>query len=173
MADKKIQSYIESIQTSIDEILNTINGLSEDVIRWNPKEEEWSILQILSHVAEATPYWLSEMERVLDKPGSEWGRGLSDPDRLKAVEDPDSLKAEDVIANVKDLKNQVSERLSKVSDAQLDEANPHRNFEKFGNKPVSFLVEHFMVEHTAKHHTQVQRNLRKLICLLAEKNNIV
>lgn len=162
LSSNKANQYIESINTSINDILKTVEENSEEVIRWNPTEEEWSILQILSHLTEATPYWLDEMENVLAKPGSEWGRGLKDPERLKAVDNPDALNVVEVTADVKKLKQTVSDRLSKVSDYQLKEENPHRNFEKFGNKPVSFIIEHFIVEHTANHYGQIQRNISKL-----------
>lgn len=162
MPTSQVEKYINSIQSSTDDILNTISGLSEKTIRWNPTEEEWSILQILNHLNEATPYWLSEMETVLEKPGSEWGRSLDHPARLEAVESPEKLNVNEVIKEVEGLKAEVSERLSKVDDARLSEENPHRNFKKFGNKPVSFIVEHFIDEHTAKHHGQIERNLSKL-----------
>lgn len=162
MANTKVQGYIESITTSLDNILKAVDGLSEEVIRWNPSEEEWSILQILSHVAEATPYWLNELERILEKPGSEWGRGLQDPARLAAVENPEKLNVDQVIKDVAALKELVEKELGKVTDDRLSEENPHRNFAKFGNKPVSFLIEHFLVEHIEGHHGQIQRNLSKL-----------
>ncbi|WP_138415966.1 DinB family protein [Aquibacillus sediminis] len=162
MAGSKVESYIESIHKSLDEMIADVQGLSEDVIRWNPSEEEWSILQILSHVNEATVYWLDELETILDTPGSEWGRGLQDPDRLRAVEAPENLNIDEVIKEVKGLKEQVRDRLSKVSDDRLTEENPHRNFKKFGNKPVSFLIEHFLVEHVEGHSGQIKRNLSKL-----------
>ncbi|WP_249872346.1 DinB family protein [Oceanobacillus saliphilus] len=162
MAESKVDSYVESINTSIDKMLTSVEDVSEDVIRWNPHEDEWSILQILSHVREATLYWLSELETVLDKPGSEWGRGLQNPERLRAVENTEALDVEEVIAEVANLKLQVSERLAKVDDDRLAEENPHRNFAKFGNKPVTFLIEHFIVDHVEGHYSQIQRNLSKL-----------
>lgn len=66
----KIETYIESIQHTLDNILEEVDGLPEETIRWNPTEDEWSILQILNHVKEATSYWLSETETVLSEPGS-------------------------------------------------------------------------------------------------------
>ena len=162
MADTKVQSYIDSIQTSLDNIISTVEKLPEDTIRWNPTEDEWSILQILNHVAEATDFWLGEMDNVLENPGSKWGRGLQHEGRLAAVDNPDALNVNEVIEEVKSKKAVVENRLSKVSDERLTEENPHRNFEKFGNKPVSFLIEHFLVEHTEKHYGQIQRNLSKL-----------
>ena len=64
------------------QLLKVSENLSEKDIRWNPTEEEWSILQIVSHLNEAVPYWLSEIDRVIAEPGSKWGRGLLDADRL-------------------------------------------------------------------------------------------
>jgi acylpyruvate hydrolase len=162
MQNLKVKSYIDSIQTSLDNILLTVKDLSVDEIRWKPSENEWSILQILSHIGEATLFWLGELDQVLEKPGSEWGRGLDDPARLAAVENPEQLDVQQVIEKVQQLKGAVREKLSGVSDDRLSEQNPHRNFAKFGNKSVSFLIEHFLVDHINGHLEQINRNLSKL-----------
>ena len=60
------------------ELLLPVKVFQKTLFVRNPTEEEWSILQILSHVKEATPYWLNEIKRVLEQPGCEWGRGLQD-----------------------------------------------------------------------------------------------
>src|SRR3954463_10781575 len=98
MTGKTAQEYITSIQQSIENIVNTCKELSEETIRWKPSEEEWSILQILSHASEATPYWLNEVKRVLEQPGVEWGRGLQEANRLAAVANPDALSVEETLA---------------------------------------------------------------------------
>ena len=71
------------IHQSLHEIVMITEKLSEETIRWKPSEEEWSIMQILSHLVEAVPYWLGEMERVVTEPGNAWGRELQDPQDLK------------------------------------------------------------------------------------------
>lgn len=162
MDDQLIERYIQSIQESHHNILETVEPLSEEAIRWKPSTEEWSILQVLAHLNEATPYWLGEVERVLADPGSEWGRGLQHPRRLKAVEHPESLEVQPQIDELKKLNAQISGELAKVSEERLTEENPHRNFEKFGYKPVSFIIEHFMVEHIEQHYNQIHRNLRQM-----------
>jgi uncharacterized damage-inducible protein DinB len=162
MAEKTIQEYNESIQQSLNKIIQTSESLSEETIRLNPSEEEWSILQILSHIKEAIPYWLKEVERVIEAPGTEWGRGLQDAARLEAVVSPNELSVENTLNGVKALKEQVSAVLSSLTDEQLTIESPHRNFAKFGNKPVSFIIGHFIDDHLAGHYGQIQRNLSKV-----------
>lgn len=159
---KKSSDSIQSIQGSIEQILDTVNGLSEETIRWNPSEEEWSILQILSHLTEAIPYWLNEIHTVVTREGSEWGRGIQAPARLEAVTNPEKLSVEKVVTEVEALKEKVVVGLSGLDEEKLAKESPHRNFAKFGNKPVSFIVDHFIEEHIAGHYGQIQRNLSKL-----------
>ena len=110
-----VNKSIQTINDSIDAIVKNIENVSEKDIRWNPTEEEWSILQIVSHLNEAVPYWIGEVERVIAEPGSKWGRGLEDADRLAAVDNPDALNVEEQVSVLKGLKQQVADRLSKVT----------------------------------------------------------
>lgn len=162
MTYQAIGVSIPSINQSIDQILEVTATLSEETIRWNPSEDEWSILQILSHLTEAIPYWLSEVETVVAAPGSKWGRGLQDSNRLAAVTDPEKLSVEDVRKQIEELKQKVANGLGKLDEETLAKESPHRNFEKFGNKPVSYIVDHFIDEHISGHYNQIKRNLSKL-----------
>ncbi len=157
----QIQRYIASIQNSIDKMVEICEGLSEEVLRFKPSEEEWSIVQVLSHVNEATPYWLGEVERVVANPGVEWGRTLQDPARLAAVADPDSLSVKELLSGLKAQREKVAEVLGRLTEEQLSIESPHRNFAKFGYKPVSFIISHFIDEHIAGHIEQIKRNLTK------------
>ena len=161
MATKTIEQSISSIQETIDLIIDITQGLPEDIIRFKPTENEWSIIQILSHISEAIPYWLDEVKHVTDSPGSEWGRGLQDPARVAAVSDPDSLSIKKVQEEVAELKHKVEKELVYLTEAQLRIESPHRNFQKFGNKPVYFIVDHFIEEHLEGHYEQIKRNLSK------------
>ncbi|MGE7761069.1 DinB family protein [Peribacillus sp. NPDC097895] len=162
MAFQEIGTSIKSVQQSIDHILETTNKLKEETIRCNPAEDEWSIMQILSHLAEAIPYWLGEVETVVAAPGSKWGRGLQDPARLAAVTDTEQLSVEDVFRQVEALKFKVESVLGELDEETLSQESPHRNFAKFGNKPVSYIVDHFIDEHVSGHYGQIKRNLSKI-----------
>ena len=162
MSYQTIGTSIPSIKQSINQILEVTANLSEETIRWNPSEQEWSILQILSHLTEAIPYWLSEIETVVAAPGSKWGRGLQDPSRLAAVTDTKNLSVEEVLKQIEELKQKVEDGLGKLDEETLSKESPHRNFEKFGNKPVSYIVDHFIDEHISGHYNQIKRNLSKI-----------
>jgi uncharacterized damage-inducible protein DinB len=159
---KTVNESIQHIQQSLHDILIVTKNLSEETIRWKPSEAEWSILQVLSHLVEAVPYWLGEVERVVAEPGSSWGRGLQDPARLAAVTNTDELSVKDVLAEVGLLGQKVAIGLQGLDAETLKQESPHRNFAKFGNKPVSFIIDHFIEEHIAGHAKQIQRNLTKL-----------
>ncbi|MFE4140534.1 DinB family protein [Peribacillus sp. YIM B13472] len=162
MAYQEIGTSIQSVQQSIDHILETAANLPEETIRFKPADDEWSIMQILSHLAEAIPYWLSEVETVIAMPGAEWGRGLQDPARLAAVTDTDKMTVEDVMKQVEELKYKVESCLGDLDEETLSKESPHRNFAKFGNKPVSYIVDHFIDEHVSGHYDQIKRNLSKI-----------
>jgi len=162
MAYQEIGTSIQSVQQSIDHILETAANLPEATIRFKPADDEWSIMQILSHLAEAIPYWLGEVENVIAVPGSKWGRGLQDPARLAAVTDTDKLAVDDVMKQVEELKYKVESSLGNLDEETLSKESPHRNFAKFGNKPVSYIVDHFIDEHILGHYDQIKRNLSKI-----------
>lgn len=162
MAYQEIGTSIQSVQQSIDHILETTANLPEETIRFKPAEDEWSIMQILSHIAEAIPYWLGEVDTVIAMPGAKWGRGLQDPARLAAVTDTDKLAVDDVMKQVEELKYKVQSGLGNLDEETLSKESPHRNFAKFGNKPVSYIVDHFIDEHVSGHYDQIKRNLSKI-----------
>ncbi|WP_342431293.1 DinB family protein [Neobacillus sp. FSL H8-0543] len=163
MTSLLVSDSIQTIQKSLDLVIQKGRGLSDNVLRWNPSDEEWSIMQILCHLAEAVPYWLDEIELLLEIPGKDWGRGLQQEARLEAVkkEKVDSTALSTVLSELEYLKTKVEQTLSKLDDEKLALEAPSRN-PRFGTKPISFIVDHLLVEHTMKHLGQIERNLSKI-----------
>ncbi|MFD2215699.1 DinB family protein [Metabacillus endolithicus] len=155
-------SAIESVHQSIQNIISVVKDLSEKEIRWNPSMEEWSIMQIITHVAEAIPYWVREIQQIKEHPDQTWGRGLTDETRLKTVSEANvnSLLIEDVLDQLAAVPSFVKETLQALSSEDLEIIAPSRN-PRFDGKPVEFIVNHLIVEHVEKHDHQIQRNLSK------------
>lgn len=162
MTQTTIHKSIEQINQAIDQILDEVQDLNKEVIHWQPSVEEWSIMQIVCHVAEAVPYWLTEIETLLVSPGNVWGRGLQDHDRLEAVSNTDTRTMTEVLDELNSIKKQVEITLTKLDEDRLKKEAPSRN-PRFGMKPISFIVDHLLVEHVIKHYGQIQRNLVKFI----------
>ncbi len=156
----KMKQYQEKMNRYIDEIVRKVESLSEEMIRWKPSEDEWSIMEILCHVEEVIRYWVNELVRVIQAGGTEWGRGIQDEARLAAVRQADHRSIDDVVDGIQKARDYANEQLSSLKDADLLVEAPHRN-PKFGVKPMTFLIEHFITEHLANHGKQIERNFAK------------
>lgn len=153
-----LQGAIQSIQDTTDRIIQVAQGLPEEVIRWKPSEDEWSIMEVLCHVAEATPYWLKEIKQLVEMPGTEWGRELKHEGRLAAVAQADQRSVSDVLQEIKASKEQVKHVLGSLREVDLKKEAPSRN-PRFGTKPMQFIVDHLLVEHVDTHLKQIKRNI--------------
>jgi uncharacterized damage-inducible protein DinB len=162
MEKVSVNQSIQYLIQSIDEIIETVKELSDDVIRWNPSEGEWSIIQILTHVVEATPYWLGEIEQILIDRHVEWGRGLQDEGRLAAVSSSrvENTLLQEVLKELEAVSPQIEQTLSKLNSENITWEATSRN-PRFGTKPISFIVDHLLLEHISKHLGQIKRNLSK------------
>ena len=156
-----LKESIESIQKTSDSIIETVSKLPDETIRWKPAPGVWSILEILSHVEEAIPYWADEIERVVAHPGVDWGRGHTNEARIAAVVASSQRNAKDLIAGIQQGTQKTVAILGKLRDEDLAIESPSRN-PRFGIKPMSFVLDHLIVGHLRGHLGQIQRNLNQL-----------
>ncbi|MDI6676484.1 MULTISPECIES: DinB family protein [Bacillus cereus group] len=152
----------ESIYESINKIKTIVKTLPEEIIYWKPSEDEWSIMQIITHVAEAIPYWAKEISNIKINRENLWGRGLTDEVRLQAVseENINGTTVVEVIEQLSTIPLTIENVLTTLTDEELHIQAPSRN-PRFNNKSIDFIVNHLIVEHTEKHYKQIERNLCK------------
>lgn len=157
------QKAITSVSESIDRIIETVKGLSEETIRWNPTEDEWSIMQIMAHIVEALPYWVEEIDQLVQSPGKEWGRNHLHEPRLEAVRPAtvDAVSVDEMLQKLEKVKQQVKDGIENLTAEQLAAEAPSKN-PNFGTKPLSFIIDHLIDQHVNKHEGQIQRNLSKV-----------
>ncbi|MEW9672135.1 DinB family protein [Ammoniphilus sp. 3BR4] len=154
----QVQKAINDIYRLTDEILQLVKPLSEEELRWKPADDVWSIMEILCHVEEIIPYWLQEIQAVVQSPGSEWGRNHLHEGRLAAVAKAEQRTAEDIHEGIIDTKKVVHSILGNLSPEDLAIEAPSRN-PRWGTKPMSFIVDHLLVEHMESHQGQIKRNI--------------
>ncbi|SFK04285.1 DinB superfamily protein [Halobacillus dabanensis] len=153
-------SLTEQYQQQIKDKVNTylvVSNVSEEIVRWKPSEDEWSILQVHSHVNESLNFWIQDLVEAVDGK-AKWGRTLKHEGRLKAVEDVEDLDIAGIRDEIDASKERVLTEIGKMDSEVFKQEKEHVN-PKFGVKPLSFLVEHFIIEHIGKHITQVERNI--------------
>jgi uncharacterized damage-inducible protein DinB len=51
--EKRVQTLIDKLAAAREEILQTIEGLDEEVLTWQPGDGRWSIKETLAHLASA------------------------------------------------------------------------------------------------------------------------
>lgn len=156
------QNAVTSVSESIDRIIETVKELPEEMVRWNPSEDEWSIMQILAHIVEALPYWVEEIDQLVQSPGKEWGRNHLHEPRLHAVSPAavDAISVEEMLKKLENVKQQVKNGIGNLTAEQLAAEAPSKN-PNFGTKPISFIIDHLIDQHVNKHEGQIQRNLSK------------
>src|SRR5665213_377515 len=149
---------IHSIQELAGEVAQTVTELPEEVLRWKPAVDVWSIAEILGHVEEAAPYWAGELQRVLANPGAQWGRNHHDEARLAAVAATSQRSRPDIIAGFAQAAVAVISILRTLSEADLQIESPSRN-PRWGVTPMSFVLDNLIVSHLRGHRDQIMRNL--------------
>ena len=154
---------LEVFKKSILDMIKVLEDTEDSVLYIKPSEKEWSGMQIVSHVLEAIDYWLVDLEALLIVPGAKWGRNHEHARRLAAVDETVvlGLKKEDTIKVLQNLVPRVEEVLGKVQEEDLAKTAPSYN-PNFDGKPLSFIVDHLIVQHVAGHYGQLVRHLQKV-----------
>ena len=155
-----LEESIRSIQELVCEITQSVTELPEDVLRWKPAEDIWSITEILGHVEEAAPYWAGEIQRVVANPSAGWGRNHHDDARLAAVVATSQRSTRELIGGFTKAANDVVSTLRTLREDSLQIESASRN-PRWGVKPMSFVLDHLIVCHMRGHRDQIMRNLNQ------------
>lgn len=154
---------INEFKESIGKITAVIDATPSEVLYKKPSENEWSAMQIVSHILEAVEFWVTDLEALLVVPGAKWGRNHEHVRRLAAVEENvvAQLKKENVIPELNALIPLVENALNKVTAEDFDKTAPSYNV-NFDGKPLSFLIDHLIIKHVTGHYGQIVRHLEKV-----------
>ncbi|MDI7740998.1 DinB family protein [Lysinibacillus fusiformis] len=158
-----LNEKVEVFKKSIQDIIKVLGETEDSVLYIKPSEKEWSGMQIVSHVLEAVDFWLADLEALLIVPGAKWGRNHEHVRRLAAVDETvvSGLQKDAAIAGLQGLVPKVEDALLKVKEEDLAKTAPSYN-PNFDGKPLSFLVDHLIVQHVVGHYGQLVRHLEKV-----------
>lgn len=154
---------VEEFKQSINQIIEVLKNTKEETLYVKPSDKEWSAMQIVSHILEAVDFWVEDLEALLIVPGAKWGRNHEHVRRLAAVDENvvSRLKKDEAIQGLQGLVSKVEAALAKVKEEDILKTAPSYN-PNFDGKPLSFLIDHLIVNHVAGHHGQIVRHLEKV-----------
>jgi hypothetical protein len=119
-------------------------------------EAAWSPRETLAHVAEMLPYWLGEMERVVDgTPGGPpvpFGRVSDDPVRIGFIGRDRSLPLRVLFGRIDAGLRGWEERLASMTADEGDRIGVHA---RLGEMPAGQILERFVIGHAEEHIEQL------------------
>ena len=118
-------------------------------------EASWGPREVLAHVEEMLPFWLGEMERVIDGGGTAavlFGRIADDPVRIGIIERDRSLPLRVLFRRVDDGLRAWEERISTLTDAEASRVGVHP---RLGEMPAPAILERFVTGHAEDHIAQL------------------
>ena len=122
-------------------------------------EASWGPREVLAHVVEMLPFWLGELERVVDGDGvapAPFGRAADDALRIGVIERERSLPLRVLFARVDAGLWSWMERLPRLTDIERGKTGLHP---RLGEMPAARIAERFVLGHAEEHLAQLQEIL--------------
>jgi hypothetical protein len=118
-------------------------------------EASWGPREVLAHVEEMLPFWLGEMERVIDGDGTAtvpFGRIADDPVRIGIIDRDRSLPLRILFARIDAGLAGWAERLPTLTQSERERIGVHP---RLGEMPAPAILERFVVGHAEDHIAQL------------------
>jgi DinB superfamily len=121
-------------------------------------ESAWGPTEVLAHVSEMLPFWLGEIERILDgdPEPAPFGRTVGDRVRVLTIERDRTLPPRELFARIDASAERYARRLAELGPADLTRRGLHPSR---GEMAVGEVVEQLAVAHAEAHVIQLREAL--------------
>jgi hypothetical protein len=122
-------------------------------------EARWGPPEVLAHLEEMLPFWLGEMERILDGPPGApvpFGRVAADAVRIGIIGRDRTLPVRELFARVEHDAARLAARMRQLGAADVEREGLHP---RLGVMTVGALLERFTVSHLEEHVEQLRESL--------------
>ena len=159
-ANPNVEAIRLSVQHSYDELNQLIDGplaqLDPASLYKAPAENEWSIMQNLAHIVEIMPYWANEIEKLVARPGQNFGRTQQHEGRLRAIDEHGRDSLEQIKALLPGSYARLQEVLGNLKDSDLELTGVHV---RYGEKSLDWFIEEFVTGHLIAHLEQIRGDM--------------
>ncbi|HTE84981.1 MAG TPA: DinB family protein [Dehalococcoidia bacterium] len=151
MADVLAAEQIFNMTTLNDELIGSLDWVSEDAWTRRPSDGEWSVAEIVGHVIELEPHWARQAAEIVARPGTEVARELDDPGRLAGPNSGPGVNPKEARTRLAHAGEEAAQILRRIPDSAWTTTG------KSGGKDVTVgdLVHAHIVEHVRQHLEQV------------------
>jgi hypothetical protein len=124
-------------------------------------EAGWGPPEVLAHVSEMLPYWVGEIERIVEAPADgtpvAFGRVSTDPVRLAIIGRDRTLPIRELLARISADSRRAGARLREIEAAGAgDRIGLHP---RIGEMTLPDIAERFLATHAAEHVLQLREIL--------------
>jgi DinB superfamily len=118
-------------------------------------EASWNPPELLAHVAEMLPYWMAQIERILDgyPEPVPFGRVATDEERIAAIGRERVRPVGELFDQVATGAQSVADRLRGLSDDQLQRRGTHPTL---GEMTVAGVADRMFIRHLGEHAEQLR-----------------
>jgi hypothetical protein len=125
-------------------------------------EASWGPPEVLAHVSEMLPYWMGEIERIVDAPADvsepvPFGRVSEDPVRIAIIGRDRTLPVRELLARISADSRRVGARLRELEAAGTDRRTGRHP--RLGEMVIPDIAERFLATHAGEHVMQLREIL--------------
>jgi hypothetical protein len=155
---------LESAARAMAELGSDIEGLGPWPLAsqfGTEPEASWGPPEVLAHVSEMLPYWLGEIERIVDAPAGAdpvpFGRVSADQVRIAIIGRDRTIPIHELLARITADGHRVSRRLRDLDAA--GEAGRTGLHPRLGEMALPDIGDRFLATHASEHVLQLQEIL--------------
>ena len=146
------------LETAGQALLQRVEPLADEDLRRKPADGEWSVMQVLAHVAEMLPYWSRQAREIVarERDNEPFGRTQDDPGRIAAVEQHASDGLDIMLAR---LRSGLAEAVGTIRGLPPNAWARTGQHARRGEMTVDQIVQEFLVSHLDEHSQQIEATL--------------
>lgn len=121
-------------------------------------DAEWSVIQILGHMIEMIPYWLTHCRALIATTAEppHFGRSLDAPERLEGVQRGATRNPDELLHLLHDEIHTATKAIRGMTPAERQKKGVHI---RRGEMTVAEIIEAFVASHAEDHLAQVRATL--------------
>ena len=157
MKNTGVEDIVEELKESQTQLLNTVGQISEETAHLVPSPDEWTVAQLLAHIAEIQEFWTAKAVLMTKEDRPEITRNSVENDiREQTVINKAGSRISELLEQCQNIHEATIRTLGSISPSDLQ-----RPGFRGENNPVTVIeVLHSLVRHINEHIEQIERTKR-------------